>query len=175
MTLIRANEPGREFVKVGRADGATRIFIAGGDETMPQGQTVGLHRHGGDEIFQVLSGTVRFHMDGENIDVGAGHFVVVPPYTEHGFRVLTDDASMRFVGELEMGEWLTVIDPDGSKRQVELRSDFMPWHRRPAPGEVLDFMEMLAMFETTSHVFDEAPATAPDHPHNPTEDHPHAH
>jgi hypothetical protein len=174
MTLISASQPGREFVKVGRADGATRIWIAGGDQPMPQGQTVGLHRHGGDEIFQVLSGTVRFHMDGRNIDVGAGHFVVVPPFTEHGFRVLTDDASMQFVGELGMGEWLTVIDPDGTRRQVELRSDMMPWHRPPASGEVLDFMEMLAMFETTSHVFDEAPADDHDHDH-PHEGTSHAH
>jgi uncharacterized cupin superfamily protein len=152
------------MVKVGRADGATRIWIAGGD-VMPKGQTVGLHRHGGDEIFQVLSGTVRFHLDGRNLDVGAGHFVVVPPFTEHGFRILTDDARMQFVGEIEMGEWVTVIDPDGARRQVEIRSTVMPWHRRPDEGEVFDFAAMFTMLQSTAHLLDEEP---------PEEDHHHA-
>jgi quercetin dioxygenase-like cupin family protein len=162
MTLIRSDEPGREFVKVGRDDGATRIWIAGGP--MPAGQSVGLHRHGGDEIFQVLAGMVRFHVDGKNIDIGGGHFVVVPPFTEHGFKVLTDDARMQIVGEIEMGEWVTVIEPDGGRRQVEIRSTVMPWHRRPLEGEELDFAAMLAMMESTSHILDQ----------DPTEEH-HAH
>ena len=164
VTLIRSDEPGREWVKVGRDDGATRIWIAGGGP-MPEGQTVGLHRHGGDEIFQVLAGTVRFHVDGKNIDIGAGHFVVVPPFTEHGFRVLTADARMQFVGEIEMGEWLTVIDPDGSHRQVEIRSTMMPWHRRPFEGEELDFAAMLAMMQTTNHLFDDDSTDREHHAH----------
>jgi len=163
MTLIRADEPGREFVKVGRADGATRVWICSGE--MPKGQTVGLHRHGGDEIFQVLRGTVRFHVDGKNVDVGPGHYVVVPPYTEHGFRILTDDAELQFVGEIEMGEWVTVIDPDGTTRQVEIRSEMMPWHRRPAEGETFDFMSMITMLESTSPLFDHDPEEPHDHAH----------
>jgi mannose-6-phosphate isomerase-like protein (cupin superfamily) len=160
MTLIRADEPGREFVKVGRQDGATRIWIIGGGVS-PVGQTVGLHRHGGDEIFQVLSGTVRFYLDGRTLDVEAGHFVVVPPYSEHAFKVLTEDTRMQIVGELEMGEWVTVIDPDGQRRQVEVRSNFMPWHRRPFEGEVFDFQEMLAMMATTTHLLDDPDDGAP--------------
>lgn len=156
MTIIGPGAPGHEFTRVGKADGATRIWIAGGTP-MPQGQTVGLHRHGGDEIFQVLSGVVRFHVDGRNIDVGAGSFVVVPPFTEHGFKILTDDAVLQFVGEIEMGEWVTVIDPDGSRRQVEVRTAMMPWHRRPDEGGETDFMEMLTMLATTSHLLDAEP------------------
>jgi mannose-6-phosphate isomerase-like protein (cupin superfamily) len=157
MTLIRADAPGHEMVKVGRADGATRIWICATDGAMPKGVTVGLHRHGGDEIFQVLSGVVRFHMDGRNIDVGGGHFVVVPPFTEHGFKILTDDADMMFVGEIEMGEWITMIDADGSRRQVEVRSEMMPWHRRPGDGEVVDFDTMFEMFASTAHFLDVEP------------------
>ncbi len=161
MTLIRVDEPGREMVKVGRADGATRIWVCGGDGTsppLPRGQTIGLHRHGGDEIFQVFSGTVRFHIDGRNIDVGAGHFVVVPPSTVHGFKILSDDARMQFIGELEMGEWVTVLGEDGTSQEVEVRSTMFPWHRRPAEGEEFDFMEMLRLMESTGHVFDGEPA-----------------
>jgi mannose-6-phosphate isomerase-like protein (cupin superfamily) len=156
MTLVRTDEPGREFTKVGKADGVTRIWIAGGDP-MPRGQTVGLHHHGGDEIFQVLEGVVRFHVAGRNMDVGPGHFVVVPPGTEHGFRVLTEDARMQFVGEIEMGEWITVIEADGSTRKVEVRSSFMPWHRLPAAGEETPVAEMFRMFGTTAHMLDGDP------------------
>jgi quercetin dioxygenase-like cupin family protein len=170
MTLIRGDEPGREFVKVGKADGATRVWICAGH--MPKDQAVGLHRHGGDEIFQVLEGTVRFHVDGENVDVGPGHYVVVPPYTEHGFRILSDDAELQFVGEIEMGEWVTSIEPDGSVRQVEIRSEMMPWHRRPIDGEDFDFRAMLTMLASTTHLLDD------DHDHEhghaaPGDDHHH--
>jgi quercetin dioxygenase-like cupin family protein len=162
MSIVRADEPGHEFVKVGRNDGASRIWIC--DGAMPRGQTVGLHRHGGDEIFHVIRGTIRFHLDGKNIDVDAGNYVVVPPYTEHGFKILTDDAQMQIVGEIEMGEWVTVLDGDVGRRQVEIRSTIMPWHRRPLEGETLDFAAMIAMLESTNHLLDEEP-TGDDHAH----------
>ena len=74
-----------------------------------------------------------------------------------GFKILTDDASMQFIGEIEMGEWVTVVDPDGSRRQVEVRSEMMPWHRRPLEGEVFDFNSMLTMLQSTSHLLDQEP------------------
>jgi len=151
---------------VGKAEGATRIWIAGGDSgigSMPSGMAIGLHRHGGDEIFHVLSGTVRIHSDGRNINVGAGQYVVIPPYTEHGFKVLTDDARLEIIGEIEMGEWVTVLEADGSRRQVEVRSTVLPWHRRPLNGEVFDFAEFMTMQQTTVHVLDEDPDEEEDH------------
>jgi quercetin dioxygenase-like cupin family protein len=162
MTLVREDEPGHEMFKVGRRDGATRIWIC--DGSMPEGRAVGLHRHGGDEIFHVTQGVVRFHLDGKNCDVGPGHYVVIPPFTEHGFKVLTRDVQMQFIGEIEMGEWITVIDPGGGRRQVEVRSTIMPWHRRPLEGETLNFAEMMAMFESTTHLLDDEPKEE-DHAH----------
>jgi quercetin dioxygenase-like cupin family protein len=152
MTLIAVDEPGRGMVKVGKGDGATRIWIC--DSAMPKDQTVGVHHHAGDEIFHVTRGLVRFHVDGRNIDVGPGHYVVVPPHTEHGFKILTDDTEMQFIGEIEMGEWIMVIDPDGSRRHVEVRSALMPWHRPPLDSEPFDFAEMMAMMQSTSHLLD---------------------
>jgi hypothetical protein len=144
------------MVKVGKADGASRIWVCSGDD-LPKGATIGLHRHEGDEIFHVLNGTVRFHLDGRNLDVGSGYFVVVPPNTEHGFKILTDDASLEFIGEIEMGEWVTVIDEDGSRRVVEVRSTMMPWHRPPLEGQAFDFAEMLAMMQSTAHLLEDEP------------------
>src|SRR3954451_19615323 len=128
MTLIRADEPGRELVKVGKSDGATRIWVCESDtRIIPKGQGAGLHHHGGDEIFHVLSGMIRFHIDGENVDVGAGHFVVVAPCAEQGFKVLTDDTRFEFIGEIDMAEWVTVLGQDGSRRPVYVRSDAAQW------------------------------------------------
>jgi uncharacterized cupin superfamily protein len=159
MTVIRSDAPGREFVKVGKDDGATRIWVCEADTAIvPKGEGAGLHHHGGDEIFHILSGTLRFHIDGRTMDVGAGHYVVVPPFKEHGFKVLTDDARFEFIGELEMGEWVTVLDSDGARREVEVRSDMVPWHRHPEDGEGTDLSEMFAMLQTTVHVLDVEPA-----------------
>jgi hypothetical protein len=50
----------------------------------------------------------------------------------------------------------------------------MPWHRRPAEGEEFDFMGMLTMLASTSHLLDHAPAgDHHDHDHD-HEDHDHA-
>jgi quercetin dioxygenase-like cupin family protein len=143
------------FQFVGRPEGASKVWL--GDMALPQGFTVGLHKHGGDEIFRVLSGVVRLHVDGTNTDIESGRTVVIPPRTEHGFRILTPDTHMICAGEIEMGEWVTVIDPDGSRREVEVQSRMMPWHRSPADGGGTDLPGMMALFATTAGVFDQDP------------------
>jgi hypothetical protein len=55
------------------------------------------------------------------------------------------------------GEWITVIDEDGSQRQVEVRSTMMPWHRPPLEGEAFDFAGMLAMMQSTAHLLEDDP------------------
>jgi mannose-6-phosphate isomerase-like protein (cupin superfamily) len=145
------------MVKVGPNDGATRIWVCDG-AGIPAGVVVGLHRHEGEEIFHVRRGTVRFHIAGKNIDVPGGHYVVVTPGTEHGFKVLTPDAELEFIGEIGMGEWVTVLDEDGSRQEIEVRSTFMPWHRSPVEGEEpTDFASMLSMLQSTSHLLDQDP------------------
>jgi quercetin dioxygenase-like cupin family protein len=155
MTNIMPPAGGPRIDVVGKAEGATRIWMAG--MSLTPGFAVGLHRHGGDEILRVVTGTVRFHVEGRNTDVEAGGMVVVPPFTEHGFRVLTAEATLHVVGEIEMGEWITVIDPDGTHRQVEARSriPMMPWHRPPTDGDGIDLPGLMGLFASTTGVFDE--------------------
>jgi hypothetical protein len=124
---------------------------------LPLGLTVGLHRHGGEEILQVVNGAARFHVNGQNIDVEAGGSVVVAPFTEHGFRILTAQTQLWCVGEIGMGEWVTVIAADGSHSQVEVRSNIMPWHRPPPNGAAMDMPAMMELFATTAAVFDIEP------------------
>jgi quercetin dioxygenase-like cupin family protein len=155
MTDIQHDGP-PELKFVGKAEGATRIWLA--SMSLPPMFTVGLHRHEGDEILQVISGAARFHVNGKNIDIEEGGTVVVPPGTQHGFRVLSPGTKLQVVGEIEMGEWITVIEPDGSSHEVEARSHgMMPWHRIPEEGDGVDFPGLMAMFASTSSVFDQAP------------------
>jgi hypothetical protein len=57
------------------------------------------------------------------------------------------------IGELRMGEWMKVIDPDGSTRHVEVHIPAIPRHRAPPEGTVpTPIEEMVAMSETTKHL-----------------------
>jgi mannose-6-phosphate isomerase-like protein (cupin superfamily) len=50
-----------------------------------------------DEAFFVLEGTIRFEVDGENVDLQAGGYARVPPGVVHRFSNPTDKPS-RFLG-----------------------------------------------------------------------------
>jgi hypothetical protein len=52
--------------------------------------------------------------------------VVIPPNTIHGVAVLDDDTEVEAIGEIGMGEWVTVIDTDGRWRDVEVHAPFIP-------------------------------------------------
>lgn len=51
----------------------------------PQGKGVALHRHPYAEMWLVLEGEATFHLDGGDRTAGAGHTVIVPAQTWHGF------------------------------------------------------------------------------------------
>ena len=55
-----------------------------------QGEGPGLHVHPYPEAFVVEDGTAIFTSGEEQIEVGAGHVVVVPAETPHGFKNATD-------------------------------------------------------------------------------------
>jgi uncharacterized protein YjlB len=132
-------------------DGATRIWMI--HMTPPPQFHIGLHHHGGDEIWRVRRGRIRLTVDGRHIECGAGQIVVIPPGVAHGVMVVADDAEAEVIGEIEMGEWVTVVGPDDSSRHVEVHVPFMPWHRRPPEGTPSTSLEeLLDMMETTAHL-----------------------
>jgi quercetin dioxygenase-like cupin family protein len=51
------------------------------------------HRHAGPESFYVLDGVLRFLIDDEEADAGAGWFVLVPEGTAHTFGNTSDRAA----------------------------------------------------------------------------------
>jgi quercetin dioxygenase-like cupin family protein len=56
-----------------------------------QGQGPQLHFHPYAEVFVVQTGTARFHVAGDELEVSAGHVVVVPPETVHSFKCVDDE------------------------------------------------------------------------------------
>ena len=140
-------------------DGATRIWMirvrlpetAPGDPPSPRGS--GLHRHEGDEIWRVRRGRLRVVVGEQHLECGAGELVVVPPNVVHGVAFVDDDTEAEVIGELRMGEWVTVIDSEGNRSEVEVHVPIVPWHR-PAPEGVAPTKvdDMIAMHQSTAHL-----------------------
>jgi mannose-6-phosphate isomerase-like protein (cupin superfamily) len=147
----RTGGPNPMGVLFGEADGTTRIWMS--RMAPPPQFHIGLHHHGGDEIWRVKRGRLRITLDGRHLDCTAGQLVVVPPNVAHGVMVVDEDTEAEVIGEIRMGEWITVLGPDGVGRHVEVHVPFMPWHRPPPPGTLPTSVEdMLAMLETTAHL-----------------------
>ena len=132
-------------------DGATRIWMIRG--TAPSGTRIGLHHHQGDEIWRVLRGRIRITVSDERFDCGPGELVVIPPNVKHGIVYLEADTETEVIGELGMGEWVTAIDSDGSRREVEIHIEGVPWHRPPPDGRPpTDLTDFRAMHQSTHHL-----------------------
>lgn len=56
-----------------------------------RGQGPDLHVHPYAEVFLVEAGTGRFTVGDEQLEVGGGNVLVVPPRTPHGFKGAGDD------------------------------------------------------------------------------------
>jgi quercetin dioxygenase-like cupin family protein len=145
MSFIDANDPSLVNL-VGQADGARRIFLF--RLPTPQGLCAGLHRHGGDEAIHVISGEIQFLVHGERKVCRAGEIAFVPPETLHGFTVL-EDAVIEVFGEQEMGEYVTIVEPDGSRHEVEVFVAELPWDRRPPDGRHTPLDELMQIMEST--------------------------
>jgi quercetin dioxygenase-like cupin family protein len=76
----------------GREDIPVSMFIT----VYERGQGPDLHLHPYAEAFVVQEGTATFTAGEEELVVEAGHVVVVPPETVHGFKC-TSDGTLRVV------------------------------------------------------------------------------
>jgi hypothetical protein len=52
----------------------------------------------------------RWVVGEDRLECGGGELVVVPPNTIHGMAFLDDDTECEVIGELQIGEWITVLD-----------------------------------------------------------------
>ena len=68
---------------------ATGDAFAVWEERIPAGAGPPLHVHDEEhEVFTLLSGRVRFRIEHEDVEAGAGDVVMVPPGTPHTFKGL---------------------------------------------------------------------------------------
>jgi len=59
---------------------------------MAAGKVTPLHTHPIAESLWLLAGTIRYHVDAEELDLGPGDFVMVPAGVPHAFKVVGGDA-----------------------------------------------------------------------------------
>lgn len=89
----------------GRNDIPVSIFVT----EYQRGQGPDLHLHPYPEVFVVQTGTAAFTAGEEQLTVTAGHIVIVPEQTPHGFKGAADD-TLRVVS----------VHPSPTVRQTDL-------------------------------------------------------
>lgn len=100
-------EADREWIPFSPTDRVS--FVSNGGPGTPEffeergqrGDGPPLHRHEWPTWELILSGTVRFQIDGEEVRAGAGDVVYTPPNAVHGFVVESDQARVIGVGTSE--------------------------------------------------------------------------
>lgn len=57
------------------------------------GEAAGLHTHEEDHVLVMRAGRMRWTVDGEVVEAGAGDVIVAPAGTEHGFEVVGSETA----------------------------------------------------------------------------------
>ncbi|MDG6105559.1 quercetin 2,3-dioxygenase [Dactylosporangium aurantiacum] len=115
------------LVTVKAAGAQTRGRLTVVEFVNPPGFAPPLHRHlEEDELFYVLSGTARFHCDGQVLEAGPGDFVALPATLPHTF----------VVGDGEPLRTLQITTPSGFERFAAAVGEPARERRLPEPGPV---------------------------------------
>jgi quercetin dioxygenase-like cupin family protein len=82
-------------------DGVTRQTVHGERQTMVRyvyapGAVFPVHSHPEEQCTIVISGRIRFEVNGESIELGPGGVLMIPSGVPHGARVIGDDAVESF-------------------------------------------------------------------------------
>jgi quercetin dioxygenase-like cupin family protein len=96
------------------ATGIRRSFVTGDRVTvarfeLERGAVVPRHAHESEQITQVLSGVLRFAIDGREVIVRSGEVLQIPGWVEHEVTVL-EDASVIDVFSPVRQDWIDKTD-----------------------------------------------------------------
>ncbi len=69
--------------------GARQVRVA--EQVLDPGMEAPLHWHYFEENITIIKGKGRFYVDGETIELGPGHTVIVPMMAIHGFQSIGDE------------------------------------------------------------------------------------
>jgi mannose-6-phosphate isomerase-like protein (cupin superfamily) len=110
---------------------------------------VGLHTHEGDESFELREGRMRFAVGDEWRTGALGDIVFVPAGVEHGF-VCETDVVIDIFSQQDMGLYVIVVEPDGSRRTEEVfMQGFPSTHAAPAGQGWTPRAHIRALYATT--------------------------
>jgi quercetin dioxygenase-like cupin family protein len=95
-------------------DKLARKVISGEKITMAQiflakDGVVPLHHHENEQISSILTGAMRFEMDGKEIILRAGQVLVIPPNLPHRVVALEDSVALDVFSPIRI-DWLTGKD-----------------------------------------------------------------
>jgi quercetin dioxygenase-like cupin family protein len=139
MSFVNEHDPTRQpraagfTLLVGPTEGMTRLLLVRG--LLPAGDRGWVHYHDGDEIIRVVRGEIEFLVGERRRRCRAGDLAVIPPRVGHGFMVGGADAVVEVIAEQQMGSYLPVVDPDGTRRLVEVHRAGVPFDRDPPTGQ----------------------------------------
>jgi quercetin dioxygenase-like cupin family protein len=81
--------------------GITRQVVHGERQTLVRyvyapGSIFPLHAHAEEQVTVVVSGTIRFDVDGRQIELGPGEVAIIPPNVPHGATVTGEEVVETF-------------------------------------------------------------------------------
>lgn len=76
---------------------------------LAKGAVVPEHSHHNEQVTYILEGLLRFTVDGETIDVGAGDVLTIPPHVPHQAEALEDTLDVD-VFSPPRADWLNGTD-----------------------------------------------------------------
>jgi quercetin dioxygenase-like cupin family protein len=63
---------------------------------LKKGAVVPVHSHDNEQVTTMISGSLRFDVAGETVDLGPGDMLPIPPNAPHGVETLEDSVAIDF-------------------------------------------------------------------------------
>ena len=76
---------------------------------LSQGATVPLHHHENEQVSIVVTGAVKFEVEGKDITVRGGEVLVIPPNLAHNALALEDSSVIEIFSPIRL-DWMTGTD-----------------------------------------------------------------
>ena len=116
--ILESGPGSRSRVLAAASNGATCMAVV--ERWLDPGASVAPHRHptGIEEVIWIRSGRAEFTVDGERVEVGPDHTVVIPPLSRHEFRSVGEEPLSLF--SRYSSATPTVLADDGTEAGSEI-------------------------------------------------------
>jgi mannose-6-phosphate isomerase-like protein (cupin superfamily) len=118
-----------EGVVAGPSDGTRELIVV--RQRVGLSECGWLHRHDGDQIMRVLSGSLVIALGDEQRRCKRGAVAVIPPGTWHGFLGGDEEALLEVIGNHQMRTYFAIRQHDGTVAAREVHRRGVPWDAQP--------------------------------------------